>query len=435
MSQFLIAIVGRPNVGKSTLFNRIIGERNAIVHDMPGVTRDRHYASTEWTGKKFTLVDTGGFVPDSDDVFEKAIREQAKIAMEESDAIIFLVDGESGITSHDEELAKIVRKSSKPMFLVVNKIDSAKREPAIADFYRLGLGEPFHLSALGGRNVGDFLDALTAKISAEEIVDGDRRLKLAVIGRPNVGKSSIVNALLGKTRAIVTPIAGTTRDAIDSILKFHGEEIVLIDTAGLRKKSKIKESVEFYSTMRTVKALDRCNIAIVVLDVVLGLEKQDLQIVEMALEAKRGVLVAVNKWDVVEKDTMTASHYERALREKLREHDYVPIMFISALKKQRVMKLMDVAQQIQQERGKRIPTTKLNEVFEELFFRSPPASKTGKEIKIKYVTQTKEHPPVFVFFANEPKMITENYKRFLERVLREQFGYIGVPLTLQFRKK
>jgi len=432
---YLIAIIGRPNVGKSTLFNRILGARSAIVHDMPGVTRDRHYADAEWAGKQFTLVDTGGFIPNSDDVFESAIREQAKIAIDEADEIIFLADAEQGVTSADEELAAIVRKSSKPIVLVVNKVDSARREFDASEFYKLGLGEPISISALQGRKVGDFLDEITKNISTNGEEKNDTRLKLAIVGRPNVGKSSIVNTLLGKKRSIVTPIAGTTRDPIDSVLKINKEEILLIDTAGLRKRSKIRESVEFYSTLRTIKSIERCDVAVIVLDVTSGLEKQDFYVIEQAVEKKKGILLCVNKWDLIEKDEKTAIQYEKNLRATLREYDYFPIMFVSALTKQRILKIIEATKDINEERGKRIATTDLNDHFEETFFHSPPPSKTGKDISLKYVTQTKVNPPVFVFFANEPKLITENYKRFLERTLREGFGFAGVPLTLQFRKK
>ncbi|MBS4029185.1 MAG: ribosome biogenesis GTPase Der [Ignavibacteriales bacterium] len=435
MSNYLIAIIGRPNVGKSTLFNRIIGERNAIVHDLPGVTRDRHYAEAEWAGKQFTLVDTGGFLPNSDDVFDSAIREQAQIAINESDAIIFLVDAEQGVTSADEELATIIRKSQKPIFIVVNKIDSDKRENRLGEFYKLGLGEPISISALGGRRIGDFLDTITEAISESADDTSDERLRLAIVGRPNVGKSSIVNTLLGKTRTIVTHIAGTTRDPIDSILKINKEEILLIDTAGLRKKSKIEESVEFYSTLRTIKSIERCNVAIVVIDASVGLEKQDFYVIERAVEARKGILLCGNKWDLVEKDDKTAIKHEIRLREQLREYDYLPIMFVSALTKQRILKIIESAKEINEERGKRIPTTELNKHFEDTFFNSPPPSKSGKDISLKYVTQTKVNPPIFLFFAKEPKLITENYRRYLERLLREGFGFAGVPLTLQFRKK
>ncbi|MBM4166563.1 MAG: ribosome biogenesis GTPase Der [Ignavibacteria bacterium] len=432
---YLIAIIGRPNVGKSTLFNRILGARNAIVHDLPGVTRDRHYAETEWAGKQFTLVDTGGFLPNSDDVFESAIREQAKIAIDEADEIIFLADAEQGVTSADEELAAIVRKSSKPILLVVNKVDSERREFDASEFFKLGLGEPISISALQGRKVGDFLDEITKNIYSNGEEKNDERMKLAIVGRPNVGKSSIVNTLLGKKRSIVTPIAGTTRDPIDSVLKIDKEEILLIDTAGLRKRSKIRESVEFYSTLRTIKSIERCDVAIIVLDVTAGLEKQDFYVIEQAVEKKKGILLCVNKWDLIEKDGKTALQYEKKLRATLREFDYFPIMFVSALTKQRILKIIEAAKDINEERGKRITTTDLNKHFEKTFFHSPPPSKTGKDISLKYVTQTKTNPPVFVFFANEPKLITENYKRFLERTLREGFGFAGVPLTLQFRKK
>ena len=432
----ILAIVGRPNVGKSTLFNRIIGARDAIVHEEPGVTRDRHYATTEWTGKSFTVIDTGGYVPDSSDVFEQAIREQAEIAINEASAVIFLVDVTTGITPLDEELARILRKSNKKIHLVVNKVDNEKREADAAQFYRLGLGEPICASALLGRNIGDFLDQVTTNFSTDGLrIEEDRRLQLAIVGKPNVGKSCLVNALLGQPRNIVTDIPGTTRDSIDSILKFQKEEIVLIDTAGLRRKSRIKESVEFYSTLRALKSVDRCDVAILMVDVEAGVDKQDLRILERIAERHRGVVLAANKWDTVEKNDQTAAGYERVLREMLRIYDYVPIVFISALTKQRIYKVIEVAKNVFQEQNKRIATNKLNNLLRKDIQIYPPSSKTGKEIKIKYITQVKTNPPAFAFFVNEPTLIEERYRRFLERKIREHFGFVGVPLSLYFQRK
>ncbi len=436
MSTHLIAIVGRPNVGKSTLFNRIIGTQKAIVHDEPGVTRDRHYATAEWAGKQFTLIDTGGFVPASEEVFEKAIREQSQIAISEADKVIFMVDAHEGATGIDKEIAHILRKANKKVTLVVNKVDNASAEPATLEFHELGLGDPISLSALAGRKVGDFLDLITEDFSANnEDSDKDTRLKLAVIGKPNVGKSSLVNAFTGEERSIVTPIAGTTRDPVDTVMKYHGEEIVFIDTAGLIKKKRLRDSVDFYSTVRTLRSIERCNVAMILFDANEPLENQDLHVVESAVARNRGVVIGVNKWDVIAKETNTAKLYEETLRARLRKFDYIPIVFISALTKQRIGKLLDVAKQVHTEMLKRVNTSELNDQLLADIQHYPPSTKTGKDIKIKYVTQVKANPPVFVFFANEPQLVTETYKRYLENRLRVRFGFSGVPLALSFRKK
>ncbi|HTK83250.1 MAG TPA: ribosome biogenesis GTPase Der [Bacteroidota bacterium] len=432
----ILAIVGRPNVGKSTLFNRIIGARTAIVHDEPGVTRDRHYGTTEWAGKTFTVIDTGGYVPQSEDIFERAIREQAAIAIEEASAVMLVVDAMAGITGLDEELAAILRKSSKKIYLVVNKVDGRSKEVESGQFYKLGLGEPIAISALLGRNIGDFLDEVTKSFTADgEDEKSDKRLKLAIVGKPNVGKSSFVNAVLGKQRAIVTNVPGTTRDSLDTILKYQKEEIVLIDTAGLRRKSRVKESVEFYSTLRSLKAIERCDVAVLIIDVESGVDRQDLRILETIIERKRGVVIAANKWDLIEKNDQTAKEYEKSLRRLLRMYDFVPILFISALEKQRVHKAVEVAKKVFAEMQKRISTNKLNTVMLKEIQLSPPSSVSGKEIKLNYVTQVKISPPAIAFFANEPKLISQQYKRFLENNLRKHFGFEGVPLSLYFRKK
>jgi GTPase len=436
MSHWLVALVGRPNVGKSTLFNRIIGQRNAIVHDMPGVTRDRHYAEAEWAGKQFTLVDTGGFVPASDDVFETAIREQAQIAIDEADLVLFVLDGREGLLPQDSEIAGILRKSSKKVVLVVNKADSEKGEVSLGEFYKLGLGEPVPTSALVGRRVGDLLDIVTQDIPATEGADQqDPRLKIAIIGKPNVGKSSFVNALLQEDRHIVTDIPGTTRDPIDAILRYHGEELLLVDTAGLKRKSKIKESVEFYSAVRTLKSIDRCDVAIVLLDATQGLEHQDLRIIETALERKRAIVLAVNKWDLVEKDDQTARAYEKALQEKLRIYNFVPIIFISALTRQRIYKVIELVKAVDAEQNKRISTSELNDLLGADVRSYPPRSRSGKEIKINYITQVKTKPPVFAFFCNEPKLIDDTYRRYLENKIRDHFTFNGVPISLSFKQK
>jgi GTPase len=434
-SRWLVALVGRPNVGKSTLFNRIIGHRKAIVHDLPGVTRDRHYADAEWSGKRFTLIDTGGFVPASEDVIETAIREQAQIAIEEAQLVLFVVDGESGLLPADKEIAAILRRAEKSVLLIVNKADSEKKEQVLGEFYALGLGDPYPVSALGGRRVGDLLDAVTQAIPASVEESEDPRLKIAIIGKPNVGKSSLVNALLQEDRHIVTEIPGTTRDPIDAVLKYYGEELLLIDTAGLRRKSRVKESVELFSTVRTVKSIERCDVAVILLDAQQGLEHQDLHIVETAVEKRKPIVIAVNKWDLIEKDQHTAAVFERALRERLRLYDYLPIVFVSALEKQRIYKLLEIAKQVDAEGRKRITTSKLNAVMEEEMAAHPPHSRSGREIKIKFVTQVKTQPPVFAFFCNDPRLIEDQYVRFLENQLRAHFGFTGVPLVISLKKK
>jgi GTPase len=435
MSFSLVAIVGRPNVGKSTLFNRIIGHREAIVDDLPGVTRDRHYGTAEWTGKNFTLIDTGGFVPESEDVFEAAIREQAHIAIEEADLVLFVVDVKDGLLPADQEIAAILRKAQKKVILVVNKVDSENREAALGEFFRLGLGTPVPVSALGGRNIGDFLDIAVKDLLHRAGETKDPRLKIAVIGKPNVGKSSFVNALLQEDRHMVTDIPGTTRDPIDAIVRYHGEELLLVDTAGLRRKSKIKENVEFYSTVRTLKSIERCDVAIVLIDAQQGLEHQDLRIIETAIERRRAVVLAVNKWDLVEKDDQTAKQYERALRTELRIYDFIPVIFISALTKQRVFKVLEIAKEVDAEQLKRINTSELNELLGNDIRTYPPRSTSGKEVKINYVTQVKAKPTVFAFFCNDPKLIEDGYKRYLENRIRAHFKFTGVPVQLSFKRK
>lgn len=435
MPRRLVAIVGRPNVGKSTLFNRIIGHRDAIVDETPGVTRDRHYAVTEWAGKPFTIMDTGGYVPTSDDVIETAIREQAEIAIEEADIVLFLVDGIAGVLPMDAEIADILRKAQKSVLLVVNKMDSDVKEAALGEFYKLGLGDPIPASALVGRRIGDLLDLLIRDFPAAGEETTDPRLKIAIIGKPNVGKSSLVNALIGQPRHIVTPLPGTTRDPIDTVLRFHGEEILLVDTAGLRRKAKIQESIEFYSSIRTLKSIERCDVAVVLLDAQHGPENQDLRIIETALERKRGTIIAVNKWDLIEKDDRTAALYDKGLKEHLRIYDYLPVVFISALTKLRVFKIVELAKSVDAEQNKRIPTNQVNELLIRDIEHFPPKSRSGKEIKIKFVTQVKTKPPMFAFFCNEPKLIDENYRRYLENRIREHFTFTGVPILVTFKKK
>jgi GTP-binding protein len=431
----LVAIVGRPNVGKSTLFNRILEERDAIVDATSGVTRDRHYGRGEWSGVGFILIDTGGIVPESDELFDRAIREQAHLAIEEAQSIIFVCDGRDGLTPVDKEIALTLRQSGKHITLAVNKCDNSLQDAQLFEFFSLGLGEPFGISALNGRSTGDLLDHVVEPLNKDEHLDEDGRLKIALIGRPNVGKSSITNALLGVDRAIVSDIPGTTRDAIDSVLKYYGEEIVLIDTAGLRKRSHIKENVEMYSIMRTARAIERCDVAVVVLDAERGLEAQDKRIINDAVDARRGVIIAVNKWDAVEKETNTAVEFTKKVHEELKTFDYLPVVFVSALTKQRLSKIIDMAKEIQVRRSSRISTSKLNDILHEEITKTPPPSYRGHDLRINYITQTKVAPPTFAFFCNHPQELPDSYKRFLERTLRKHIDLEGVPVSFLFRKK
>jgi len=433
----IVVIVGRPNVGKSTLFNRLTKSTTSIVDDVSGVTRDRIYGDVEWNGKHFRLIDTGGYVPDSEDTFESAIREQVEIALEEADAVLFVVDGRTGLTPFDKEIASMIRKSSKPQYLLVNKSDTTELGIYKNEFYELGFEHIFDISALNGRNLGDFLDDLQNHLEfPDEKAPRDTRFRLSIIGRPNVGKSSLTNSLLGYDRSIVTNIPGTTRDSIDSVLKYYGEEIVLVDTAGLRKKSRIKENIEFFANVRTYRALWDSDVAILLIDAEIGVENQDQKIIQEAVRRRKGLIIAINKWDLIEKDTNTARKFEAAVKEKVGMADYIPIITISALTKQRIFKLIDLAKKIHEERKKKIPTNQLNDVLLPLIAATPPpATPTGKEVKIKYITQVGEHYPIFLFFANEHKFIPEHYRRFLERLIRENFGFEGVPMTISFKEK
>lgn len=436
MKDPIVVIVGRPNVGKSTLYNRLVGSSEAIVDDVSGVTRDRKYGTVDWNGREFRLIDTGGYVPDSADLFETAIREQVEIALTEADLILFTVDAKQGISPIDYEIARLLRGSNKETLLLVNKVDNQSDELKIADFYSLGLKEVHDISGMAGRNIGDLLDVIVSKLVFQDKDEEEKRVKIAIIGRPNVGKSSLTNSLLGYDRSIVTDIPGTTRDTIDSVLKYYGEEFILVDTAGLRKKAKVKENIEFYSTVRTLKAVSECDVAIILIDASIGLEKQDQKIIDEAVSRKKGIILAVNKWDLVEKDSNTAKNFEDKLRKKLGAIDYVPIIFISALTKQRIYNLIELSKTIFEQRGKKIPTSELNDIMlEEIRNFPPPSTPTGKEIKIKYITQAGNNYPIFLFFANEPKHIPDNYKRYIEKTLRKHFGFKGVPVTLAFKEK
>lgn len=433
----LVVIAGRPNVGKSTLFNRLTKSSSSIVDDVSGVTRDRIYGDVDWNGKIFRVMDTGGYVPDSEDLFEIAIREQVEIALEEADAIFFVTDGRMGLTPFDEELAGMLRSSEKPSFVLVNKSDNPELGYSAAEFYALGLDHVYDISALNGRNIGDLLDELhnVLNLSAIKQIE-DPRLKIALVGKPNVGKSSLTNALLGYGRSIVTNIPGTTRDSINSVLRYYGEEIVLVDTAGLRKKARVSENLEFYSNVRTYRALAESDIAIVMIDAVSGLEKQDQKIIEEAVRRRKGLIIAVNKWDLVSKKTNTARDYENELRDKLGSISYAPVVFISALTKQRIFKIFELAKLVQERRQQKISTSVLNDVLlPEIAKTPPPTTSSGKEIKIKFINQVGNKYPVFLCFTSFPKYIPDHYRRFIERLIRTNFDFEGVPMTVTFKEK
>ncbi|MDZ7330478.1 MAG: ribosome biogenesis GTPase Der [candidate division KSB1 bacterium] len=438
MSKPILAIIGRPNVGKSTLFNRIIRKRDAIVDDQPGVTRDRKYADAEWSGVNFTIVDTGGYLPDSENLIHQAVLNQVHQAIDEADVIAFLVDVTTGITVIDQEITRILKRCNKPIIVAVNKVDNEIRELEVPAFYQLGLGDPVPVSAISGRSVGDFLDLVIERFPAAKLSIGaeeEPEIKIAVVGKPNVGKSSFVNAVLGQEKVIVTHIPGTTRDAIDTPFKYYGRRFLLIDTAGLRKRSRIKEAVEYFSTVRSVTSIQRCDVAVVVIDAQDGITDQDKTVIHQAVQFKKGVVLAINKWDLIEKNADTAMEYQRRIYEAIPYFSYLPTIFISALTRQRVFKVIETAQSVFEQRSKRIATSELNDYFEPIIAETPPAAVAGKEIKIKYVTQIKASPPVFAFFCNHPKLIKANYRSFLENKLRERFGFLGVPLTLVFRRK
>jgi GTPase len=430
----IVAIVGRPNVGKSTLYNRLTETRKAIVDDFSGVTRDRHYGVSEWTDHQFTVIDTGGYVANSADIFEAAIREQVEIAIEEASVILFMVDVTTGITDLDDEIATMLRKSKKPVFVVVNKLDNNALLSDATEFYSLGLGEIYSISSMTGSGTGELLDEVVKHFD-DEVLEENTRPKYAIVGRPNVGKSSIINSLIGKDRNIVTPIAGTTRDSIHIHYNQYGHDFMLIDTAGMRKKTKVKENIEFYSVMRTIKALEEADVIILMIDAVEGIESQDINIFHLAEKNKKGIMVVVNKWDLIEKNNKTVKVFEEMIREKIAPFTDVPIVFTSVTEKQRVLKVIDVANQVYQNRARKIATSKLNEVMLPIIENYPPPSIKGKYVKIKYITQIAGSSPMFAFFCNLPQYVKEPYYRFIENKLRENFDFSGAPIQVWFRQK
>lgn len=433
---FTVAIVGRPNVGKSTFFNRMMEQRQAIVHDLSGVTRDRQYGIADWNGKTFNVIDTGGFVPDSEDVFEREIRKQVAIAVEEANAIIFMADAATGITDLDDSMADILRRSKKPVFLVVNKVDNNERLLEATEFYSMGFENIYFVSSMTGSGTGELLDAISGLIKDETVSEETEGLpRFAIIGQPNVGKSSLLNALIGKERTIVSDIAGTTRDTIHTHYKLFKKEFILIDTAGIRRKAKVHEDLEFYSVIRAIKAIDEADVCLLLLDAEKGITAQDLTIYSLAARKGKGIVLLVNKWDIVEKQTNTARDYEKELKARLAPFNDVPILFISAKEKTRIFKVIETALEVYENRQKKINTSQLNETILKAIENYRPPVVRGHPVKIKYITQLPTAVPSFAFFCNFPDDIKQPYKNYLENQLRQQFNFNGVPVRLFFRKK
>lgn len=433
----IVAIVGRPNVGKSTLFNRLVEKRQAIMDNVSGVTRDRHYGYGEWCGKYFTVIDTGGYVIGSEDKFESEIRKQVQLAIEEASVVIFMVDCKDGLTGFDKDFANVLRTSRKPIFVAANKADTPEKTLLAAEFYELGLdGEIFPVSAENGSGTGELLDAIVAVFPTEGLEDPDAGIpRIAIVGRPNVGKSSFLNALLGTERSIVTDTAGTTRDAIHSYYKMFGKNFILIDTAGVRKKGKVRDDIEFYSVLRSLKALEECDVCIVIIDAERGVEAQDVNLISLAQRQGKGIVLMVNKWDLIEKDTKTSEKFRKEIQEKLAPIDYLPIIFTSVINKQRIYQVMEKAVEVYGNKTKKVPTSKLNDAILPIIERNPPPSMKGKMVQIKYITQVNARFPSFAFFCNLPQYIQPSYQRFLENRIRENFAFEGVPVRLIFRKK
>ena len=431
----IVAIVGRPNVGKSTLFNRLIKRRDAIVDEISGVTRDRHYGKSDWNGREFSIIDTGGYVVGSDDIFEQEIDKQVELALDEADAIIFVVDVATGITGMDEEVAQLLRQVEKPIFVAVNKVDSALRVADAAEFYALGLGDYYTISSINGSGTGELLDAVVEGLPEDQGVEEEDLPRFAVVGRPNAGKSSFINALLGVERYIVTDIAGTTRDSVDTKYNRFGFEFNLVDTAGIRRKAKVKEDLEFYTVMRSVRAIEHSDVCLLVLDATRGFEGQDLNIFWLAERNRKGIVIIVNKWDLVEKETNTVKEFETYIKRQIEPFTDVPIIFISALTKQRIYKAIETAVEVYKNKTKRISTSKLNDVMLPIIEGTPPPAQKGKYVKIKFCTQLPTPTPQFAFFANLPQYVKEPYRRFIENKLRSNFDFNGVPIQVYFRKK
>lgn len=431
----IVAIVGRPNVGKSTFFNRLVQRREAIVDAVSGVTRDRHYGKTDWNGREFTVIDTGGYVVGSDDVFEAEIDKQVELAIEEADAIIFMVDVEHGVTGMDEDVAKLLRRTQKPIFLAVNKVDNNKRAADAVEFYNLGLGDFFTIAATNGSGTGDLLDAVVEALPEKEEEEASDLPRFAVVGRPNAGKSSFINALIGEERYIVTDIAGTTRDAMDTKYNRFGFEFNLVDTAGIRRKAKVKEDLEFYSVMRSVRAIEHADVILLVVDATRGFDGQVQNIFWLAERNRKGIVILVNKWDLIDKETNTMKEFEKHIRQQIEPFVDVPIVFISVLEKQRIFKAIETAVQVYHNKTRRIKTSELNEFFLPLVEAFPPPAIKGKYVKIKYTMQLPTPQPQFALFCNLPQYLRDGYRRFLENKLRAAYDFTGVPISIYFRKK
>lgn len=431
----IVAIVGRPNVGKSTLFNRLTESRSAIVDEIAGVTRDRHYGKAFWNGVEFSVVDTGGYVTNSDDIFEDEIRKQVLLAIDECDSILFLVDVLSGVTDLDDEIAGLLRKVKKPVYLVVNKVDNSNRQYDAQEFHKFGLGELYCVSSINGSGTGEVLDAVVKGFTKQTEDNSEELPKYAIIGRPNVGKSSLLNALIGEDRHIVTPISGTTRDSIYTRYNKFNHDFYLVDTAGIRKKGKVHENLEFYSVMRSIRAIENADVCLLLIDATLGLESQDLNILDIATRNSKGIVLLVNKWDLVEKETNTSRDFQKIIEQKIAPFNDIPIIFTSAVTKQRIHKVLETAIEVYHNRIQKIPTPKLNEIMLKIIEDNPPPAVKGKYIRIKFVTQLPTHTPSFAFFCNLPQYVRESYKRYLENKLRENFNFTGVPIRIFMRKK